>query len=252
MKLNDIVNIDEKITLKKLYSKQLNENINKHMLFENENFVVINKPSNLAVHGGTKINSNIIDILRNSDNYKDSFIELVHRIDKDTSGCLLLAKNKKFLTKMHDLLKKGKIIKEYHIIVSGKTKKKFKINLKQEILNNYNKKIKKTETITTTYCETIKNYDTFSFIKAFPKTGKMHQLRIHLAHIGNPIACDNKYGNVLLNKNFKLFGISRLFLHSASIKFKCPITNESFNIKAPYDNNMTMILNKIGIIKNAK
>lgn len=148
------------------------------------------------------------------------------------------------------MLKNNKIIKEYHALTHGKTENLFEIKIKQEILNNYNKKIKPLKNITHTTFKTIKSNLGFSLIKAFPKTGKMHQIRIHLAYIGNPIVCDNKYGNIALNKEFKKYGYYKLFLHSASIKFNCPITNEKIIIKAPYDDKMNAILKKIGIINN--
>jgi len=167
----------------------------------------------------------------------------MHRLDKDTSGCLILIKNKNYIYQLNK--KNNTITKEYHALVVGNTQNNFNIILQQSILNKYNKKIKNDEKNTISYCKKIKSYKSYSFIKILPVTGKIHQIRIHLSHIGHPVLNDKKYGNLNFNNNMKKIGISRLLLHSASIKFICPIQHEEINIKAPYDNIINNILNKL-------
>lgn len=146
----------------------------------------------------------------------------------------------------------NKIKKEYHAIIKGNIKTINTIILTKSILKNYNTKINDHEKISKTIIKTIKNYNNLSLIKIFPITGRLHQIRIHLTHIGNPIANDEKYGNKTFNKKMKFLNLSRMFLHAKSITFKCPITNELFNIKALYDENIKNFLKKIKGFNNAK
>lgn len=216
----------------------------KNIIYENDNFLIVNKPYNLAVHKGKNSTLNLIDILKMSKKYKNSYLELSHRLDKETSGCIVVSKNREFLIKFNNLMKNRKIKKEYIVLIQGKINTN-KIELSQKILNKYNKKIPENETKTITKLKIIKEYNDFSIIQAFPITGKMHQIRIHLSHIGNPIANDKKYGSIIFNNYIKKIGLNRLFLHSNSIKFKCPISNKKFNIKAKYDNTLTLFCEKI-------
>lgn len=208
--------------------------------------MALNKPSNLSVHAGTKTKTNLIRTLKSLNHYKNSYLELAHRLDKDTSGCIIIAKNKNFLINFQKLLLKKLVKKEYHALVKGNTTTTFNTQLDQNILNNYNKKIKKNKKITETYYKTIKQYKkAYSLIKIFPKTGKLHQIRIHLAHIGHPIAQDIKYGNKNFNEETYKLQLKRLFLHAKSINFTCPITNKIFNIKAKYEITLKNIIKEI-------
>ncbi len=234
LKKNDIININKQIKIKnKKKTKTILTYIVKNIITENKNFLAIDKPPNLPTHGGSNIKEDLITTLRNINRYKNKYIELCHRLDKETSGCIIIAKNKKFLKKFQELLLKKKIKKEYHTLVEGNTKAAFKIKITQKILNFYNRKIKKKNKQTETYCKIIKFKKKQSLIKVFPKTGKTHQIRIHLAHIGYPIVFDKKYGKKLSNK---INNKKKMFLHSKSIKFKCPISKIKFYIKTHYNN----------------
>ncbi len=199
------------------------------------------------MHNGTKSEENIIDIIKNK---KYDYIELCHRLDKNTSGCIILAKNISFLKKFNKLMTEHKVIKEYHAIIKGKINAS-KIKIKTENkLNLYNKKINDKNKESTTIIETIEYYKKSSLIKIFPKTGRLHQIRIHLAHIGYPIANDDKYGNKTFNNEFKKYGISRMMLHAKSISFVCPMTQNFFKIKSNYDYKMKKLIKNLKGLNN--
>lgn len=200
----------------------------------------------MSVHGGTKTTTNLIKTLKNLHEYQTSYLELAHRLDKDTSGCIIIAKKKDFLVKFQTLLIKKKIKKEYHALVKGHTMGTFHTLINQTTLNNYNEKIKNNDTVTETHYETLKQYKkNYSLIKIFPITGKLHQIRIHLTHIGHPIAHDMKYGNKSFNEDASKKKLDRLFLHAKSIKFTCPISKKQFHIKAKYELKLKYIIKEI-------
>lgn len=219
--------------------------LSKHVVFENRNFLIFNKPYNLPVHGGSKVRSSLIDFLKYHSKFKDGYLELVHRLDKDTSGCLILAKNKLFLKKFHFLLKSNLVEKEYHAVVKGEVNNLFNTNLKDDLLNNYNVKIKLKDRLTVNYYSVISKFSNFSLIKIFPITGKMHQIRIHLSYLGFPIAGDNKYGSKKFNFYMKQFGLNRMFLHFKSVKFRCPIDNKFYFIDVDYDKNLFYVIKQL-------
>lgn len=213
------------------------------ILFENRHFIVINKPQNVSVHKGTGVTNGLIDLINNNLPHCENKLKLAHRLDKGTTGCILLAKNITFLNKFHYMLRHKMVTKEYHAIVCGRPKEKFNIITEQKILNKYNKKIKNTMAVVETQCETIEYYKNYSLIKILLVTGKLHQIRIHLSAIGYPVICDTRYGNLTINKNLNTFGISNIFLHSNSILFTCPLTFKIFFIEANYNNNFKKTIN---------
>ncbi len=222
-------------------------NIKKYIIFENNNFVVFNKPQNISVHSGTNSVYNLIDEIKRF--YKNKFLQLCHRLDKDTTGCLILAKNIKFLKAFNYILKNGKVKKEYNTITYGFINNNFDIITKQSILFNYNSKFKENNICINTKCEIIENFGSFSFLKIQLITGKFHQIRIHLSYIGFPIICDSRYGNLNLNKKLNSLGLYNIFLHSKNIFFQCPLTLENFYFEASYHVDFNFI---VTILKNFK
>ncbi|MCB1711087.1 MAG: RluA family pseudouridine synthase [Candidatus Riesia sp.] len=217
--------------------------IEKLIVFENEHLIIVNKPASISVHSGSKNEYNLIDLFKKHKNYsKFKNIFLVHRLDKSTSGCLLVAKNINFLRKMQDVFKNQLIIKEYHTVVYGHTKPEFFVKTSCMLLNKYNNKVKSSNKIVVTKCVTLYNYKCFSLLKVFLLTGKLHQIRIHLAHIGHPIVCDNKYGNISLNKLFLKYNINSMFLHAKSISFTCPSTRSLIVANVKYDYKIASLI----------
>lgn len=184
------------------------------VIYENGDILVLNKPAGLAVHGGSKISYGVIDILRAGN--KEQYFELGHRLDKETSGCLLIAKNRESLIKVHDLFATRKVGKNYIALVRGIWPKR---------ITTVSKPIDGYEAITK--ISVLETHDDTTLLLVKPITGRMHQIRIHLAEQGYPILGDKKYGPK--DKEFK-----KLFLHCESLCINISKNREFF---APIDTN---------------
>jgi 23S rRNA pseudouridine955/2504/2580 synthase len=212
-------------TKKDIYSSE------SFIIENNENFVVINKPPGLPVQGGTKSNKNLVDNLSNSEVFKNSKPYIVHRIDKDTSGILIIAKTRKFAQLLTSLFRIRKIYKTYLAICYGSLEKN-----SGELINDltrYEGKKKIIENAKTIYNVIDKN-NFCSLISLNPITGRKHQIRKQLSMIGNPVLGDNKY-------NFETKG-KKLMLHAYSIKFM--INDIKYNYKVKYPDYFQKVMEK--------
>ena len=215
-------------------SKELKD-YNDYIIEDNKNFIILNKPTGIPVQGGTKSFKNILDILKNSSYFKNTKPFIVHRIDKETSGLLIIAKNRKFAQLFTSLFRIRKIHKTYIAITYGKIHKRI-TTLKDNLI--YYEKKKKIIQKAITHLKIIKSNDLYSFVELNPITGRKHQLRKQLLNIGNPIIGDDKY---FIN-NLKNLKKNNLMLHSYKIKFM--INNVKYNFKAKYNNNFESFLTK--------
>ncbi len=243
-------NPNKKVFLKKLVDWKAK--LKKAIIFENQNLLIINKPAGLAVHGGSKINIGLLELIKNL-KPEEHFLELVHRLDKDTSGCIMLAKKRSYLKKLHELLKERKITKIYSALVSGNliNKKVIELSLKKFITSSKEHIVRVTDEghYAKTICIPEKNFKitdlNLSLIQAKPLTGKTHQIRVHLANEGFPIINDVKYGNRGYNTIIQGLGLKRMFLHAKSLEFVCPNTNEVIFAQAEYDESLKNFLLKL-------
>ena len=224
--INKFKPIDNNEKIKYLPKKKEIGSYDKHVLEDNENFIVINKPTGLPVQSGTKSLKNIIDILKNTKYFENSKPFIVHRLDKETSGILIIAKNRKFAQLFTSLFRLRKIHKTYLAIVYGKVNKSIKIMRDNLIYIEKNKKITQKAI---SNLKIIRSGEDYTFLELNPITGRKHQLRKQLLNIGNPIVGDDKY---FLN-NRKRIKIRNLMLHAHKIKFM--INNVQYNFKANYD-----------------
>tara|TARA_Y100000590_G_scaffold85072_1_gene95102 strand:+ start:610 stop:1521 length:912 start_codon:yes stop_codon:yes gene_type:complete len=235
VKLNDEIKIyninfasDKNRQIKKKYFPNKNELTKFSSLFveNNSNFVVINKPSGIAVQGGTKVNKNIIDILRNTPEFKELKPFPVHRIDKETSGLLIVAKNRKYAQLFTSLFRIRKIHKIYLAIVLGEFEKSKGRFIDELISFEGNKKIKNKAITDFSVIDSNTNY---TFLKLSPQTGRKHQLRKQLLIHGHPVLGDNKYRINNFSKSKK----NLLMLHAFKINFSIDNLKYNFYVEPP-------------------
>lgn len=220
--------------------------LSESIIYDDANFSVINKPAGIAVHSGTGQVHGVIDALR----CINPAYELVHRLDKDTSGCLILAKNNQVLRKLNDALKTTHVKKYYQALLAGRiSQKKFvvKQSLKKSMMKGGERMVQVDEegksAITNFKC--IRSYRNATLVEIELETGRTHQIRVHSADYGHPILGDTKYGNKAMNSAFKKLGLKRMFLHASSISLKHPVTGEKININAPLDEKLNSVLNDL-------
>ena len=204
----------------------------------NDNFIVINKPTGIAVQAGTKSFRNIIDILKNSKYFIDSKPYIVHRLDKETSGVLIVAKNREFAQLFTSLFRIRKIHKTYIAMTYGSVPKTLR-TMEDELITYDNKK--KIIQNAISHIRILKNSPDFTYVELNPITGRKHQLRKQLYNIGNPIIGDDKYFMHRRADKIKLKS-KNLMLHAYKIKFM--INNVKYNFKAEYNQEFEIFLKK--------
>ena len=218
--------INRKEKIKYLPKKKEIGTYNDYVIEDNENFIVINKPTGIPVQSGTKSFKNIIDILKNSKYFENSKPFIVHRLDKETSGVLIIAKNRRYAQLFTSLFRIRKIHKTYLAIVYGKVDKSIKV-MKDDLVYYENNKQISQKAISN--LKIINSNEGYSYLQLNPITGRKHQLRKQLLKIGCPIVGDDKY---FLNDR-KRIKIKNLMLHASKIKFM--INNIQYNFEAKYN-----------------
>ena len=200
-----------------------------YILENNDNFIVINKPRGIAVQAGTKSFRNVVDVLKDSKYFENTKPYIVHRIDKETSGVLIVAKTREYAQLFTSLFRIRKIHKTYIALTHGKVSKNIK-ELKDDLvtIDNGKKIIQKA----ISHLKITKNSSYFSYVELNPITGRKHQLRKQLYNIGNPIVGDDKYFIARRADKIKIKN-KNLLLHAYKIKFM--INNVQYNFKAEYD-----------------
>ena len=227
LKIGDLIRIPpykQAIKVPGMASRKDKDKIFESIIKEEKEFLILDKPEGIACHGGSGISSGVIEIIRKIDNkYKDA--HLVHRIDKDTSGCLVIALKKSFLRKLHQEIRNKDVDKIYDLIVFGEWPKNLnsieaplsKVRMgsgeKEAIVQSVGKPSK-------TQFKVVKSTQKFTQLKAKILTGRMHQIRAHTKFQGYPIVGDRKYGDKSLNKIERKNGLNRMLLHAFSINFK--------------------------------
>jgi|APSaa5957512535_1039671.scaffolds.fasta_scaffold82530_2 23S rRNA pseudouridine955/2504/2580 synthase len=223
------------------------------ILYEDKDFIVMNKPTGLAVHGGSGLDSGLIERLRVL-RPNEKKLELVHRLDRDTSGCILIAKKYSILTYFHEQLRERKVRKIYHALVSGvwpKSITKIDKPLKKFVPSSGERFVRVDQegkaSLTTT--RVLEIFSGCTLVQASPHTGRTHQLRVHLQSVGHPILGDRKYSRRELDKPFMDKGLNRLFLHAYELTFIKPGTDESVTIRAEYDAVLEKVIKRVSKTK---
>ncbi|MDP2903874.1 MAG: RluA family pseudouridine synthase, partial [Methylovulum sp.] len=202
-----------------------------------------------AVHGGSGINSGIIEGLRLV-RPEAHFLELVHRLDKDTSGCLLIAKKRSALRQLHTLFRDDQINKTYLALLAGQWARK-KLAVNAPLQKNTSQGGERMVVISPsgkaaeTLFRRLKLFHDATLVEASPKTGRTHQIRVHAASLGHPIVGDDRYGRDDINKQFKAKGYKRMFLHAATLAFQHPVTGALLTISAPLPAQLDQLLKQV-------
>lgn len=209
------------------------------ILYEDEHLLVVNKPAGVAVHGGSGVSLGVIEALRQA--RKDlHYLELVHRLDKETSGCLLLAKKRSTLRGIQALLEARKVEKTYWALLANAWLDEPSLWVDEPLEKNILKSGERIVTVSSqgkpsqTYFQLLRNYRECCWVEARPKTGRTHQIRVHSAFLGHPILGDTKYGKIKIEHK------KRLCLHARSIRFN--LSGRDYYFEVDLDEELTRIL----------
>ena len=219
------------------------------ILHEDDELLIVNKPAGLAVHGGSGVSVGLIEALR-SLRPDAPVLELAHRLDRDTSGCLLLAKNRPALLALHRMLREGDMAKSYLALVAGSWRggeREVSFALEKNRLRSGERivEIHETGKAATSIFTPYQRYGFATLMEVTLLTGRTHQARVHAAHLAHPIAGDDKYGDREFNSRMKALGLKRLFLHAQRLRFMHPQTGYTMNIEAPLPTELVTILEKL-------
>jgi 23S rRNA pseudouridine955/2504/2580 synthase len=216
------------------------------IIYEDTKVLVLDKPAGLAVHGGSNVSLGCIEALRLlRPESKD--LELAHRLDRGTSGCLLLAKRRSALRVLHELLREGQIDKRYLTLVQGQwpdsTRKVEAPLVTRRVGGEARVKVDEAGKEARSSFRVLDRLGkTASLLEVSIDTGRTHQIRVHAAHAGHPVAGDERYGDKDFNEHLKAFGLQRIFLHAHSLSFDWPDTGEPFNASAPLPDELKSVL----------
>ena len=238
LKLGDLVRIPPvRVAQKEEVSQVYIPAVALPIIYEDDALLALNKPAGIAVHGGSGVSFGVIEQMRRA-RPEAKFLELVHRLDRETSGVLLLAKKRSALTAMHEIMREGNSDKRYLTLVLGQwnnARQHVKLPLHKFDTVQGEKRVMVREggQASHTIFTLQKNWPGFSLLEAQLKTGRTHQIRVHLSHLGFPIAGDDKYGDFARNRELMKLGLKRMFLHAHSIAFSHPLTGETMQVNAP-------------------
>ena len=205
------------------------------IVFEDADLLVLDKPAGVAVHGGSGVSFGVIESLRAA-RPEARLLELAHRLDRDTSGLLIVAKKRSALVELHRMLREGEIEKVYLALAKGKLEGR---TLREPLHKHVNAKgerrvsVKAGGMAALTQVKPLKVSREFSFVEIRLLTGRTHQIRVHLAHAGHPVLGDDKYGDFELNHRLEKQGARRLFLHASRLAFAHPLSREMIKLEAP-------------------
>lgn len=220
------------------------------VVFEDDALLVINKPAGVAVHGGSGVSFGVIERLRAA-RPQARFLELVHRLDRETSGLLALAKKRSALVGLHAALREGRVTKRYWTVVKGlwtrPRSSDVVLPLRKYVTAAGERRVsvERGGLASRSQFKLVERCGGFSLLEATLDTGRTHQIRVQLAHLGFPIAGDDKYGDFELNRRLAKRGLRRMFLHAAELAFAHPLTGARIELKAPLPAELAGVLERL-------
>lgn len=228
--------------------KHAKRELEDRILFEDERVIVVNKPSGMAVHGGSGLSFGVIEALRSA-RPDAPFLELAHRLDRETSGCLVICKKRSALRRVHELLREGGMEKRYLALVHGSWSRK-----QEEIRLSLKKQVHGGERMVDVRADGKESVSRFRAIEYYPgatlmevdiETGRTHQIRVQAAHVGHPLLGDEKYGDRDANREFRKLGLKRLFLHAVNVGFEWPDNHNRVDVSAPLDDDLRHVIDRL-------
>ena len=226
------------------------------IVYEDDALLVVDKPSGIAVHGGSGVSFGVIEALRRQ-RPQASFLELAHRLDRETSGLLLVGKKRSALVALHDMFREGGrggggkgADKRYLVLVKGRWMdpvRNVKLPLLKYLQESGERRVRVADDgkPSHTVFRLMARWDSYSLLEAELRSGRTHQIRVHCAHLGYPIAGDEKYGDFALNKSLPKEGLKRMFLHAWKISFPHPLTGQLMTLEAPLPGALDAFLKQI-------
>jgi 23S rRNA pseudouridine955/2504/2580 synthase len=225
------------------------------ILYEDDALLAVDKPAGLAVHGGSGVAFGLIEQLRAA-RPEARFLELVHRLDRETSGVLLIAKKRSALTALHEALRAGHVDKRYLVLVRGKwrdAKRKVELPLHKFLTDEGERRVRVEHgrgriASTVFYRREIWPHPTppLSLLEAELRTGRTHQIRVQLTHLGFPLAGDDKYGDFAWNKALAKQGLKRMFLHAWRLSLRHPLEASELALESPLPADLSSFIAKLG------
>ena len=214
------------------------EALSRALLYEDDQLLVYNKPTGLAVHGGSGISLGLIETLR-AIRPADTQLELVHRLDRDTSGLIMVARKRSFLRRIQQLMKDGGIEKRYWLLTQGYKGAQRTVTaplLKLTQSNNERVvRVSRDGKESVTHFQLVQRLHNTQLVEALLETGRTHQIRVHAQYSGFPVLGDPKYGTPSTNSQLQAHGLNRLFLHARTLKFRHPGSGQWLTLEAPLD-----------------
>lgn len=219
------------------------------IIHEDDDLMAVNKPAGLAVHAGSGVGVGLIEALRGL-RPEISSLELAHRLDRDTSGCLLLAKNRPTLLRLHRMLRDGRLEKTYLALVAGAWRggaREVRASLEKNRPRSGERMVEVTENgkEAASVFTPRQRYASSSLMEIRLLTGRTHQARVHAAHAGHPIAGDDKYGDRGFNRHLQQLGLKRMFLHAWRLQFVHPLSGRKMDVEAPLPAELTSLLERL-------
>ncbi len=217
------------------------------VLHEDEYLMVLDKPAGMAVHAGSGVATGLIEALR-AWRPQAPMLELVHRLDRETSGCILIAKSRATLLHLHAQLRAGEMNKNYLALVQGRLGNPRTVKASLERRERGGERMVQTTDEgkeSASRFRPLRQFGVATLVEIHLLTGRTHQARVHAAHVSHPIAGDDKYGNREFNRDMRSAGLRRLFLHAARLEFKHPSQNRKVTVEAPLPDELEKVLEKL-------